>query len=129
MTKVTTATIGLFAMATLGLGGCNAINHHMTWHAPNDSDPVPPQYDEWDGFKMVYYPEQEVYYEPYTRTYAWMTDDGWMQSTNLPIHVRLFASQANIVTVPMSDPTIPVYTEAHADWPATETDMASAESN
>lgn len=54
-------------------------------------------WQDWWNYQFVYYPEENVYYEPFTETYFWFDSDGWAQGDTLPRALYLDRTRAEVV--------------------------------
>ncbi|MHC4948619.1 MAG: hypothetical protein ACYTG1_10190 [Planctomycetota bacterium] len=41
-------------------------------------------HQDWWNYKFVYYPQDQIYYEPHTRMYYWFEDGAWLEGQRLP---------------------------------------------
>ena len=95
----------LGAAVALALPGCSSTKppaHEMTWQQdsmPQQMHPFPKAY----GYQCVFYPKQNVYFEPYTKTYAWYEDGRWQQDQFLPRYYDLKLKDHKIIAMPAFD--------------------------
>lgn len=114
MSHLTKALIGVTAAAGLTLAGCGTsggfnsssdssmstgptagmseynVQQYNDWHAGNIN------HEFWDT-NVVFHPESNVYFDPYSKTYYWQTEDSWMQGQSLPQHISLLRSTRQVV--------------------------------
>lgn len=114
MSHLTKALIGVTAAAGLTLAGCGTsggfnsssdssmsmgptagmseynVQQYNDWHAGNIN------HEFWDT-QVVFHPETNVYFDPYSQTYYWQNDGSWMQGNSLPQHMSLLRSTRKVV--------------------------------
>ncbi len=114
MSHLTKALIGVTAAASLTLAGCGTsggfnssstssmsteptvgmsqenVQRFNDWHAGNIN------HEFWDT-NVIFHPEANVYFDPYSQTFYWQNDDSWMQGQTLPQHFSLLRSTRKVV--------------------------------
>jgi hypothetical protein len=58
----------------------------------------------WWHYQFVYYPDEQVYYEPFTGTYWWFEQGSWWPGSKLPDQFQLEAETAEIVYLQQDRP-------------------------
>jgi hypothetical protein len=51
----------------------------------------------WWHYQFVYYPDEQVYYEPFTQTYWWFEEGSWWPGDKLPDEFELRREMAQVV--------------------------------
>ncbi len=74
---------------TAGMSQAN-IQNYNEWHAGNIS------HEFWNT-QVVYHPEADVYFDPYSQTYYFKTEGTWTQSSMLPSNCSLLRSTRQVV--------------------------------
>jgi hypothetical protein len=117
MSKVKSAVLGTLALAaTAGLGGCYSVDGHVTWQpsgVPHHDHP----YQQWWNYQFVYFPQQQVYFEPYTEEYFWFRNGQWERGTELPADISVDPTQGRIVKLQHQDPYLQHETVLQWSWP------------
>jgi hypothetical protein len=75
-------TLSLAAAATT-LGGCAVSSESITFE-DNGTPRHEHGWQDWWNYQMVYHPNDQVYYEPYSGTYHWFQDETWYTGDKLP---------------------------------------------
>ena len=69
-------------------------------------------------YRYVYYPMQQVYYEPVQRVWFWMNGGGWQVGVALPARYRVYADAGVPVLLHSNRPYVEhVYVEQHYGRP------------
>lgn len=83
---------GVFALA-----GCQTASHtNVTFHDDGQPRHEHPHQDWWH-YQFVYYPNDQVYFEPYTRTWFWNEQGQWQEGDTLPQFIGVNPDHAKIV--------------------------------
>jgi hypothetical protein len=69
-------------------------------------------------YRYVYYPAQQVYYEPEQRVWFWMNGGAWQFGVNLPVQYRAYVTSGVPVVLHSPRPYVEhVYVEQHYGRP------------
>lgn len=128
MNTIMMTVSGLIAGATLlvGLGGCHSLQSDVSWHE-NGQPRHSHSQQSWWSYKYVYYPHEQVYFEPYSRTYFWFNEDRWEEGDQLPDHITVHADDANIVRLQEPKPYLQHVTTLQWSWPHTRAIVGSTD--
>lgn len=97
-------------------GGCSGGNtHEVVWH-DNGQPEFVSSHDTWWSYQFVYHPYADVFYEPYTHTYVWPTEEGWDSGDSLPNHIELDHDTAQVVFLQQQDPVVQHAYAKHTTW-------------
>ncbi len=90
----------LVAATCLGglMTGCesNDSTTQVTWQANG----TPFHHDaeqDWWHYQFVYYPNKQVYFEPFSQTYYWYDISTWHEGTQLPQHITVHGDTPQVV--------------------------------
>ena len=112
MSHLTKTMIGVAAVACLTLSGCGTNSWFSGKTASSSNSQGMSQYnmqrkaewkasninDEWWDSKVVYHPEANVYFDPYTQTYYFQDEnENWVSSDTLPEHFTLLRATRQVV--------------------------------
>ena len=96
--RISTLLTAAVATSVLALGGCS---HNATSTVVWEDNGLPrhnptSKSKRWQ-YKFVYFPGEDVYFEPYTSTYYWYDGDFWYEGAELPDHVDVSFVEPQIV--------------------------------
>ena len=92
--KLTTLA-ALSATVLLSMSGCGP-STTIAWQdngTPVHSHPA----QTWWNYQYVYYPQAQVYFEPYSLTWYWFEDDLWRQGHELPQEIAIYDLNPQVV--------------------------------
>ena len=104
MINVKTAVLGMVAVVGL-LGGCQTHDYSIGWQSngmPRHHNP----HQQWWSYQFVYFPGQQVYFEPYTDTYFWYLNGLWEEGVELPPTIILDDNTAKVVHLQHTKPYV-----------------------
>jgi hypothetical protein len=96
---------GLLAAAalTLALTGCTQSTNEVAWQ--DNGMPLHTQASsQHTFFKYVYYPSNQVYYEPYTNTWHWFEQERWHTGQQRPEQFSFRGEEPRIVHTASNPP-------------------------
>lgn len=96
---------GLLAAAalTLALTGCTQSTNEVAWQ--DNGMPLHTQANRNHTFyKYVYYPSNQVYYEPYTNTWHWFEQERWHTGQQRPAQFSFRGEEPRIVHTASNPP-------------------------
>jgi hypothetical protein len=106
MSKITTAALGTaLALSAFGLGGCQTHPHPITVNTTSSPMHQIPTNDWWN-YQFVYFPPQQVYFEPYSRTYFWYDQGLWEEGQDLPKSIQMRGGDAVVVRLQNEKPYV-----------------------
>lgn len=94
----TTAAATVMLMA----GGCTQPSQSISWQdngMPRHENGA----DSWWNYQFVYHPDDQVYYEPYTKTFHWFDDGTWRSGDNTPDEMWLDPAMARVVYLKLDE--------------------------
>jgi hypothetical protein len=106
MITAKTAILGTFATVGLAaaLAGCQTHQYPTAWEGSTFEHAHP--YQNWWSYQFVYYPGQQVYFEPYTETYFWFENGLWEQGPELGENFAIDSSDAVVVKLQHKKPYV-----------------------
>lgn len=117
MNNVKSAIVGGLGLAVIaGLGGCYSVDGHVTWQ-PNGMPHHDHPYQDWWSYKFVYFPQEQVYFEPYTGDFFWFADGQWEQGPTLPPDVNVDPAEGRVVKLQQQKPYVQHETVLLWNWP------------
>lgn len=109
MINAKSATLGLSMLGLcVTMLGCQGSGHPIVWQ---DGMPVHENpHQNWWSHTFVYYPDRQVYYEPYNETYFWYEHGLWEEGMELPPDVIIYPKLARTVKLQHPKPYIQHHT-------------------
>lgn len=96
--KRTSLKIACCVAVVLGLAGCSGTRTTVRWESDGTPQHTHPN-QQWWRYQFVYYPDVQVYFNPFTHSYYWYTGEQWVQSQRLPEWITLDKNLARVVKV------------------------------
>lgn len=98
MSSAKLTSCGIFIATVLFTAGCATNETKIAFHPSGLPHHEHPRQDWWH-YQFVYHPHQQVYFEPYTRTYFWHEDGQWFEGARLPSHITVNPEGSRVVFV------------------------------
>ena len=96
--KRTSLKVACCVGVVLGLAGCSGTMTTVRWESDGTPQHTHPN-QQWWRYQFVYYPDVQVYFNPFTNDYYWYTGEQWVQSQHLPEWITLDKNLARVVKV------------------------------
>ena len=129
--KRTGLKIACCVAVVLGLAGCSGTRTTVRWESDGTPQHTHPN-QQWWRYQFVYYPDVQVYFNPFTHSYYWYTGERWVQSERLPTWITLDKNLARVVKVYSKPPhlqhrtmTAAVAGPSHGVFPSSANELGS----
>ncbi len=95
----------LFVTSAISLTGCSQnARSTVVWEDNGMPRHNPASKSQRWNYKFVYFPGEDVYFEPYTTTYFWYDGDFWYEGQELPKHIDIGSVEPKVVLLPDAKP-------------------------
>lgn len=95
--RLTNGILGCAAAVAVCLAmGCESNDTTAQWQ-PGEAPYFNADGDQWWHFKFVYYPQDEIYFQPYTGQFFWFEDGAWRSGDDLPMTRNIRSIDAEVV--------------------------------
>lgn len=100
------SVLGLLAASgAISLTGCSHnANSTVVWEDNGMPSHNPMSQNKRWKYKFVYFPGEDVYYEPYTQKYFWFDGDFWYEGDQLPKHITINSVEPQVVRLAFDKP-------------------------